>query len=244
MTPILEVKNLSKRFGGIVAVDDISFSVEEGQMSGIIGPNGAGKTTLFNLINGFIRTDTGSILFEERDITGLKPHEISLLGVSRTFQLVRSFKDMSVAENVTTPLILREGEVDGKRVDEILIAVGLKEKEDFLAKSLTYVEMKSLEIARAIISRPKLLLIDEPFGGLNVQEAERIMTIIKRLHSEGQTVIIIEHRLAELLELVKRVIVINFGKLIADGTPEEVLEDKDVIEAYFGEGEFESVAPN
>lgn len=235
MADLLKVANLTRTFGGLVAVDNVSFDLGAGEMLGVVGPNGAGKTTLFNLLTGFLKASSGSIRFNGKDITRLEPHEISLLGISRTFQQVRYFQGMTVLETVTTPIILRKGNVK-KAAAEALEAVGLKGKEDVLSKSLTYMELKSLEIARAIVTGPSLLLLDEPFGGLAREETEGIAKILKRLHEEERTAIIIEHRLGELVALVERLMVMNFGKKIADGQSKEVLDAENVIEAYVGRG--------
>jgi len=235
LADLLKVANLTRTFGGLVAVDNVSFDLGAGEMLGVVGPNGAGKTTLFNLLTGFLKASSGSIRFNGKDITRLEPHEISLLGISRTFQQVRYFQGMTVLETVTTPIILRKGNVK-KAAAEALEAVGLKGKEDVLSKSLTYMELKSLEIARAIVTGPSLLLLDEPFGGLAREETEGIAKILKRLHEEERTAIIIEHRLGELVALVERLMVMNFGKKIADGQSKEVLDAENVIEAYVGRG--------
>jgi branched-chain amino acid transport system ATP-binding protein len=235
MADLLKVANLTRTFGGLVAVDNVSFDLGAGEMLGVVGPNGAGKTTLFNLLTGFLKASSGSIRFNGNDITRLEPHKISLLGISRTFQQVRYFQGMTVLETVATPIILRKGNVK-KAVAEALEAVGLKGKEDVLSKSLTYMELKSLEIARAIVTGPSLLLLDEPFGGLAREETEGIAKILKRLHEEKRTAIIIEHRLGELVALVERLMVMNFGKKIADGQSKEVLDAEHVIEAYVGRG--------
>jgi branched-chain amino acid transport system ATP-binding protein len=235
MAGLLKVANLTKTFGGLVAVDNVSFDLDAGEMLGVVGPNGAGKTTVFNLLTGFLKASSGSIRFNGKDITRLEPHWISLLGISRTFQQVRYFQGMTVLETVTTPVILRKGNVK-KAAAEALEAVGLKGKEDVLSKSLTYLELKSLEIARAIVTGPSLLLLDEPFGGLAREETEGIAKILKRLHEEKRTAIIIEHRLGELVALVERLMVMNFGKKIADGQSKEVLDAEHVIEAYVGRG--------
>jgi len=235
MAGLLKVANLTKTFGGLVAVDNVSFDLDAGEMLGVVGPNGAGKTTVFNLLTGFLKASSGSIRFNGKDITRLEPHKISLLGISRTFQQVRYFQGMTVLETVTTPVILRKGNVK-KAAAEALEAVGLKGKEDVLSKSLTYLELKSLEIARAIVTGPSLLLLDEPFGGLAREETEGIAKILKRLHEEKRTAIIIEHRLGELVALVERLMVMNFGKKIADGQSKEVLDAEHVIEAYVGRG--------
>jgi branched-chain amino acid transport system ATP-binding protein len=231
---VLTVSNLTKRFGGVIAVNDLSFSVSEGEMIGIVGPNGAGKTTVFNLITGFLRKDSGSISFDGMEISHQSPHKISQLGISRTFQQVRSFQGLSVMETMSMPLLIRGRPVDKGALSKLLESVGLKGKENAMARSLTYVEAKSLEICKAIVIDPKLLLLDEPFGGLNVHEIEVIGALIRRQKDEGRTSVIIEHRLAELFALAGRIVVMDFGQKIADGNPQEVVRQENVIEAYIG----------
>ncbi len=241
MSALLEVKGLTKRFGGLTAVKDVSFSLAPGEITGVLGPNGAGKTTLFNLLTGFIPTDTGSIIFDGQPIRGLKPHRIVNRGLARTFQLTRPFIGMTVIENVVVgclaPRVRRDGPTDS-RARLMLNRVGLGPKADLLVDALPYGDLRRLEIARALVTRPKLLLLDEPFAGLGTSEIEPLAALIRELHdSEGLTILIIEHRLREFMQLVSRVIAMDFGEIIAIGPPQEITRHPRVIEAYIGKTE-------
>jgi|Deesub1362A_J573_1020465.scaffolds.fasta_scaffold00738_16 branched-chain amino acid transport system ATP-binding protein len=235
----LEVINLSKHFKGLRAVDDVTFSVGNGEFLGIIGPNGAGKTTLFNLITGFLKPTSGEIHFVGRDITGMKPHERVKLGIARTFQVTKPFKKLTVMENVIIAALIarKQGKIkeDEKNfAAEVLEKVGLLHRKDMAAENLPHGEVKKLEIARALATKPELLLLDEPFSGLTGEEVASLQEVIKSIHEDGITVILIEHVLKACMALSERIIVLNYGKIIADGTPEEVCMDKQVIEAYLG----------
>lgn len=243
---ILRVERLSKHFRGLKAVDDITFSVKEREFLGVIGPNGAGKTTLFNLITGFLKPTSGSVYFKDRDITRLKSHERVKLGIARTFQVTRPFKKLSVEENVKIPAIVshRDGKVDNVEefTDQILEMVDLIKKKDLKAENLPHGEIRKLEIARAMATKPELLLLDEPFSGLTSEEISALQDVIARIHEEGITVILIEHVLKACMALSERIIVLNYGKIIADGSPEEICMDKQVIEAYLGKRGMEFAA--
>ena len=241
MDTILEVKGLTKNFGGLRAVNGVDFSISRNQIVGVIGPNGAGKTTLFNLLTGFLQPTTGKILFMKENVTGLKPHELVNLGITRTFQIVRPFRQLSVLENVTVACLSKRVTHRTKsrrssqiRCMEILDRVGLREKAELLAADLSHGDLKRMELARALATEPDILLLDEPFSGLATQEIDPLMSVIQELNEGGLTIIIIEHKLRELMKLVERVITVNFGELIADGTPEEIARNKDVIRAYLG----------
>ncbi|MFH0845053.1 MAG: ABC transporter ATP-binding protein [Pseudomonadota bacterium] len=243
MEKILEVKSLAKYFGGLSAVNDLYFSIDKGQIIGIIGPNGAGKTTLFNLLTGFLRPNGGEILFKGINIVGKKPHDIVNLGIARTFQVVRPFHQLTVLNNVLVPSlskkILEKGK--SKRHDEskavdILDSVGLGEKTGFMAKDLSHGDLRRLELARALATEPDLLLLDEPFSGLAKIETDILLPLIERLNKGGLTIILIEHKLRELMRLVERVITLDFGVKIAEGTPQEIARDEAVIKAYLGKG--------
>jgi len=235
----LRVENLSKHFKGVVAVDGVSFSVKKGELLGIIGPNGAGKTTLFNLITGFLKPSKGRIYFKDKDITKLKPHERVKLGIARTFQLIRPFKNFTVLENVIVAALIskKHGKLDTNEVDfacEVLELVGLEDKKDVKAGNLPHGEMRRLEIARALATKPELLLLDEPFSGLSGEEIASLQNVISDLHAQGLTIILIEHVLKACMSLSERIVVLNYGKIIAEGSPEEICADQRVIEAYLG----------
>ena len=235
---LLEVTNLYKHFEGLVAVDHINFSIKKGELVGIIGPNGAGKTTLFNLLSGFHKSDSGQIIFDGKDITNLSPFKISKLGLTRTFQHVRPFKFLTTLENAMVPhvpknMFAKPSTLKNKATWS-LITVDLAEKKNYPAFILPHGDLKRLDIARALAVNPKLLLLDEPFAGLSLEEAFRVEHAIKDASKKGMTIIIVEHKLKILMKLVNRVLVIHQGRLIADGTPEEITKNEEVIHAYLG----------
>ena len=242
---LLDVQQLNKRFGGLHAVRDVNLQVRRGEIVGILGPNGAGKTTLFNLLTGFIPTDEGDVNFQGRSILGMKPHKIVNLGVARTFQLCRPFVGMSVIENVLVgSLGPRVTEVDlGARAMHLLSEVGLAEKADTPSELLSYGDLRRLEIARALATDPELLLLDEPFAGLGSAEIESISALIRKLHAEKNlTILLIEHKLREFMQLVSRVVALDFGEVIAEGVPAEIVSHPRVIEAYIGKQTPEALA--
>lgn len=253
MISILEAKGLSKRFGGVTALKDVSFSVKSGEIFGIIGPNGAGKTTLFNVITGMTRPDSGKVFLSGKDITGLRAHEISRLGVARTFQNLRLFKDMSVYENLKTSALSRENysllaaffrtdsfyEIE-KKTEELVLETlkffNLYEKKDLKASSLPYGEQRKLELARALLTRPKVLLIDEPAAGMNQREISDLIELILKIRKEYDlTIVVIEHQMKLIMNISERMMVMDFGEKIMEGTPNEVKKDERVIRAYLGE---------
>jgi branched-chain amino acid transport system ATP-binding protein len=241
---LLEVDGVSKRFGGLAALKNVSFAVEAGEIAGILGPNGAGKTTLFNLLTGFLPADTGRIVFEGHPIRGLKPHRIVNRGLARTFQLTRPFFGMTVLENVVVgclaPRVRDVHVATERRALEILDHVGLAHMAAALVDVLPYGDLRRLEIARALATKPKLLLLDEPFAGLGSSEIEPLAALIRRLHDEeGLTILIIEHKLREFMQLVSRVIAMDFGEIIMTGTPAETVRHPRVIAAYIGKTEAE-----
>jgi ABC-type branched-subunit amino acid transport system ATPase component/ABC-type branched-subunit amino acid transport system permease subunit len=233
---VMEVRELSRAFGGLKAVQDVSFEVRRGEVLGIIGPNGAGKTTLFNLLNGFIRPDRGDVLFEGRPLVGLKPNAICALGVARTFQVMRPFPRMSVLDNVAVGAFVaaRDDKAALAAAREALERVGLAAHADAVAGSLTTLELRLMELARAIASRPKLLLADEPLAGLGAQETERLLATLDTLAGSGLTIVIIEHTMKAMVRLADRLLVLDHGALLAAGSPEVVTADARVIEAYLG----------
>jgi branched-chain amino acid transport system ATP-binding protein len=242
MEAVLEVTELSKMFGGLQALLGFDLVVHRGDLIGVIGPNGAGKTTLFNLVTGFIRADTGRVRLKGVDVTRMKPFQIVNLGMSRTFQLVDLFKEMTTLENVMVPCFsnrVRHHRHDGKKPWQVALGfleeVGLADRAQELAQNLAFGELRLLDIARAMATEPDILLLDEPFSGLDVEDAVVLSQAIQRMHAKGQTMIIIEHRLKDLLKLVQRVVAIVFGEKIAEGTPEEIMNDQRVISAYLGE---------
>ncbi len=242
MDAVLEIRGMSKAFGGLQAVRDFDLQVRKGDIIGIIGPNGAGKTTVFNMITGFIRPDSGEIWFQGENITRLKPFEIVNRGLCRTFQLVDLFKEMTALENVMIPCFSHrvrrqraKEEKSWKTAMKFLEEVGLAKRFNEYAKNLAFGELRLLDIARAMATQPDILLLDEPFSGLDAEDAAVLSTAIRQMHQKGQTMIIIEHRLRDLLKLVERVVAIVFGEKLAEGNPQEIMSNPKVVNAYLGE---------
>jgi len=241
---ILEGEGLTKYFGGLPALTDVSFTVARGEIVGLIGPNGAGKSTLLNLISGIFSPSDGRVLFQGRDVTGLRPHEIAKRGVARVLQTPRSFASMSVRENVAIGSLFggrdrSETTSAGRdRTEFFLDLMGLLDKKDLPVEGLTLQEKRMLELARALAMRPELLLLDEAMSGLNPSEMERAMDLIRRIRDElGVSIIWVEHVMQAIMGVAERVLVLDFGRVIAVGTPAEVARDQGVIDAYLGRAE-------
>ncbi len=234
---LLQINGLTKHFGGLVAVSDMSFEIQEGEIVGLIGPNGAGKTTVFNLISGLFPPDRGRIFLGGRDITPLKLYVKSLLGIGRTFQIVRPFENMTVLENVMVPILARYKDLSEAReaASTVLQQLGLSAQALSATQSLTYAQRKRLEVARAMATKPKILLLDEVLAGLNPVEAAEALPLIRQIRGTGVTIFIIEHVMAALMSISDRVRVMDQGHLIASGPTAEVTADPKVIKAYLGE---------
>ena len=238
MAEILVVRDLSKRFGGLQAVADLSFSVNEGETLALIGPNGAGKTTSFNLITGHYRADSGSILAFGHELVGLRPYDVCALGLARTFQVARPFGQMSVLANVMTGAFLRnkKPQVARARAREAIEFVGLSAKGESLARDLTTIDQRRLEMARALATEPRLLLLDEVMAGLNPTEIDQAVALVGQLSARGLTIVIVEHVMRAIMAVARHIVVLDHGQKIAEGAPKEIVTNPEVIRAYLGTG--------
>lgn len=237
MTTLLELKGVSRFFGGLAALTDVSCEVRKDEILGFIGPNGAGKTTLFNVINGFYAPSQGDVFFKGEKISGLKPHKVCARGVARTFQVVKPLQRMSVLDNVIASAFLRaknKSEAESIASDALNLT-GLYDDREVISKGLPLGKRKRLEIARALATKPELILLDESFAGLNPTEQNESIEIIRRIKEIGITIMIIEHNMKVIMSISDRIVVLNYGQMIAEGTPEEIKNNPLVIEAYLGE---------
>lgn len=242
-THLLAVENLSRRFGGLTAVNNVSFHVDRGEVVGLIGPNGAGKTTTFNLVSGALAPSTGVITFKGENIAGLKAHQICKRGITRTFQVVQPFPEITALENVMIGAYVRHGSRTAaeKTARQALERVGMAHKASVLGKDLTLIELKRLEIGKALATEPELLLLDEMAAGLTPVEIDDMLTLVRQLNAEGMTLLVVEHVMKVIMNLCHRIVVLNFGAKIAEGSPAEISRDQAVLDAYLG-GEEEYVA--
>ena len=251
MSALLEIQGLTKRFGGLIAVDNVDLSVQAGEIRALIGPNGSGKSTVLNLVSAVYIPTAGSILFHDKSALNQRPHRLVKAGMKRTFQNSRLFRDLTVAQNVmvglhgqthsglfgivfSLPRVLQEERSIREKTMQALELVGLAEKADLLSRNLPYGQQRLLEIARALVSDPDLLLLDEPAAGMNPSETEQLVALLRRIRERGVTILLVEHDMGLVMKLSDRISVLNFGRKIAEGTPREVQNNEEVIQAYLG----------
>jgi branched-chain amino acid transport system ATP-binding protein len=236
MTDALVITGLNKRFGGLRAVQDVSFTIKENETVALIGPNGAGKTTSFHLVTGYHRPDSGSVMAYGREIVGLRPHDICAHGVARTFQVAKPFGAMTVLANVMTGAFLRDKNtaVAREKAREVIEFVGLSARELTPAKDLTTIDQRRLEMARALATQPRLLLLDEVMAGLNPAEIDQAVGLIGKLSQRGLTIVIVEHVMRAIMAVARHIVVLDHGQKIAEGTPKEIVENPEVVRAYLG----------
>jgi branched-chain amino acid transport system ATP-binding protein len=236
MAEALVIRGLSKRFGGLRAVQDVSFTVQENETVALIGPNGAGKTTSFHLITGFHRPDSGSVTALGREIVGLKPHDICAHGLARTFQVAKPFGAMTVLDNVMTGAFLRDrnSDVAREKAREAIEFVGLTAREQTAARDLTTIDQRRLEMARALATQPRILLLDEVMAGLNPSEIDQAVALVGKLSQRGLTIVIVEHVMRAIMAVARHIVVLDHGQKIAEGTPKEIVENPEVVRAYLG----------
>ena len=239
MSALLSTRGVVKRFGGVAALNDVTLDVADGEILGLIGPNGAGKTTLLNCISGVHRPDEGEIVYDGRQIGGMPPHRVARLGIGRTFQVVKPFGSMTARENAAVGALFGASRLPPKRAfeaaDEVLELVGMAGKRSLPVASLTIPDRKRLEVARALATRPRLLLLDEVMAGLNAVEIDEALDMVRTVHRSGVTIVLIEHVMRVVVGVCERVVVLHFGQTLAEGRAEDVLKDQRVIEAYLGE---------
>lgn len=238
---LLEVTGITKRFGGLVAVNDLNLSLDKGQILGLIGPNGAGKTTAFNMISGFYKPDEGDITFEGKNITGLRPDQVCKLGLTRTFQVVKPFPQLSVRDNVMVGAYNRTNDkkVARQKAEEIIEFLGMQEMEGMTASSLSVAYRKRLEVAKALATDPKIILLDEAMAGLRPIETDHMIDLVRQVSKQGIALLLVEHVMRVIMSLAERIVVIHHGEKIAEGKPQEIVHDKEVIDAYLGEVEID-----
>lgn len=237
MKPFLEIKNITMKFGSLAANEDVSFTIHENEIVSLIGPNGAGKTTLFNCITGFYKPFAGGVVYKGRDITGMAPHEICRLGITRTFQIVKTLNEMTVEENVMTGAFLhtRSRKEAAGITREILDLTDLWGKKDMLGANLTIADRKRVEIARALATKPQILMLDECMAGLNQTEIKDVMNLCLRLKGQGLSLLIVEHIMEAIMPISDNIVVLNAGRKITEGAPQDVVNNEEVIKAYLGD---------